>query len=184
MLVDIISKNMQMGKQTDLIRLDFSKAFDKVAHEKLISKLHFYGIRGKTLSWVKDFLDSPSQAVVLNGVKSDKIAVSSGAPQGSVLGPILFLAYINDLPDQVKSRVRLFADDTAIYLAIISDGESITLQNDLHTLEIWKKTIGHELQPVQMPGPTYHKSQMSHPDQIHTSRHCLRICPLCQISGR
>ena len=82
-----------------------------------------YGIRGKTLSWVKDFLDSRSQAVVLNGVKSDKIAVSSGVQQGSVLGPIHFLAYINDLPDQVKSRVRLFADDTAIYLAISSEGE-------------------------------------------------------------
>ena len=139
MLVDEISKSMQMGKQTDLILLDFSKAFDKVAHEKLISKLHFYGIRGKTLSWVKDFLDSRSRAVVLNGVKSDKIAVSSGVLQGSVLGPILFLAYINDLPDQVKSRVRLFADDTAIYLAISSEGELIILQNDLHTLEIWEK---------------------------------------------
>ena len=80
-VVDEISKNMQMGKQTDLIILDFSKAFDKVAHEKLISKLHFYGIRGKTLSWVKDFLDSCSQAVVLNGVKSDKIAVSSRRAQ-------------------------------------------------------------------------------------------------------
>ena len=72
-------------------------------------------------------------------VKSDKIAVFSGVPQGSVLGPIIFLAYINDLPDQVKSRVRLFADDTAIYLAISSEGESITLQNDLHILEIWEK---------------------------------------------
>ena len=73
--------------------------------------------------------------MVLNGIKSNKIAVSSGVPQGSVLGPILFLAYINDLSDQVKSRVRLFADDTAIYLAISSEGELITLQNDLHTLE-------------------------------------------------
>ena len=107
---------MQMGKQTDLILLDFIKAFDKVAHEKLISKLHFYGIQGKILNWVKDFLNSRSKAVVLNGVKSDKIAVSPGVPQGSVLGPILFLIYINDLPDQVKSMIRLFADDTAIYL--------------------------------------------------------------------
>ena len=131
-----------MGKQTYLILLDFSKAFDKVAHEKLISKLHFYGIRAKTLSWIKDFLDSHSQAVVLTGVKSDTIAVSSGVPQGSILGPILFLAYINDLPDQVKSRVRLIADDTAINLPIRSEGESIILQNDLHTLEIWEKNDG------------------------------------------
>ena len=89
--------------------LDFSKAFDKAAHEKLILKLHFDKIRGKTLISVKDFLISRSQAVVLNGVKSDKIAVSFGVPQGSFLGPILFLTFINDLPDQVKSRVSLFA---------------------------------------------------------------------------
>ena len=147
MLVDEISENMQMGKQTDLILLDFSKAFDKVAHEKLISKLHFYGIWGKTLSWDKDFLDSCSQAVALNGVKSDKIAVASGVPQGSVLESILFLAYINDLPDQVKSRVWLFADDTAIYLAISSEDESITLQNDLHILEIWGKRWNMSFNP-------------------------------------
>ena len=72
-------------------------------------------------------------------MESNQTAVSSGVPQGSVLGPILFLAYINDLPDQVKSRVRLFADDTAIYLAISSEGESVTLQNDFHILEIWEK---------------------------------------------
>ena len=119
--------------------LDFSKALDKVSREKLISKLHFYGIRGKTLSWVKDFLDSRSQAVVLNGVKSNKIAESSGVPQGSVLGSILFLAYTNDLPDQVNSRVRLFADDMAIYLATSSEGESITLLNDLFILEKWEQ---------------------------------------------
>ena len=83
-----MSKNMQMGKQTDLILFDFSKVFVKVVHEKLISKLHFYGIRGKTLSCVKDFLDSRSQAVVLNGVETDKIAVSSSVPQGSEVGII------------------------------------------------------------------------------------------------
>ena len=121
MLVDEIAKNMQMGKQTDLILFDFSKAFELYTRKWFQN--YTYGIRGKTLSWVKGFLESHSQAVVLNGVKSIKIAVSSGVPQGSVLGPILSLAYINDLPDQVKSRVRLFADDTAIYLAISSEGE-------------------------------------------------------------
>ena len=134
---------------------------------------------------VKDFLDSRSQAVVLNGVKSDKIAVSSGAPQGSVLGPMLFLAYINDLPGQIKSQIRLFADVTAIYLAISSEGESVTLQNDpsLQPRNMGT-TMGHELQPVQMPGPAYHKSPMSHLDRIPTSRRCPRNSPLRQISGR
>ena len=124
MLVDELAKNMQMGKQTDLILLDFSKAFDKVAHEKLILKLHQYGIRGDTLNWIKDFLDNRKQTVVINGINSDEVPVSSGVP-------ILFLAYINDLPEQVKSRVRLFADDTAMYLAISSTTEGQVLQTDL-----------------------------------------------------
>ena len=139
MLIDELAKNMQMGKQTDLILLDFSKAFDKVAHQKLLLKLHHYGIRGDTLKWIEDFLDNRKQAVVINGINSEKIPVSSGVPQGSVLGPILFLAYINDLPEQVKSRIRLFADDTALYLAISSTTESEVLQTDLASLEQWKR---------------------------------------------
>ena len=85
MLIDELAKNMQMGKQTDLILLDFSKAFDKVAHEKILLKLHHYGIRGDTLKWIKNFLDNRKQAVVINGINSEKIQVSSGVPQGSVL---------------------------------------------------------------------------------------------------
>ena len=124
-------KNMQLGKQTDLILIDFSKAFDKVAHEKLLLKPHFYGIRGNTLNWIKDFLNNRNQSVLLNDSNSDSIPVSSGVPQGSVLGPILFLAYINDLPDQVRSRVRLSADDTAMYLALDRQDKSEILQKDL-----------------------------------------------------
>ena len=147
MLIDELAKNMQMGKQTDLILLDFSKAFDKVAHEKLLLKLHHYGIRGDTLKWIKDFLDNRKQAVVINGINSEKIPVSSGVPQGSVLGPILFLAYINDLHEQVKSRVRLFADDTALYLAISSTTESEVLQTDLASLEQWEKMWDMQFNP-------------------------------------
>ena len=147
MLIDELAKNMQMGKQTDLILLDFSKAFDKVAHEKLLLKLHHYGIRGDTQKWIKDFLDKRKQAVVINGINSEKIPVSSGVPQGSVLGPILFLAYINDLPEQVKSRVRLFADDTALYLAISSTTESEVLQTDLASLEQWEKMWDMQFNP-------------------------------------
>ena len=130
---------MQSGKQTDLILLDFSKAFDKVAHGKLLLKLHFHGIRGNTLNWIKDFLDNRTQSVILKGSNLDSTPVSSGVPQDSVLGPMLFLAYINDLPDQVKSRVRLFADDKAMYLALNAQTDSEILQKDLEKLEIWEK---------------------------------------------
>ena len=85
--------------------------------------------------------------MVINGINSEKIPVSSGVPQGSVLGPILFLAYINDLPEQVKSRVRLFADDTALYLAISSTTEIEVLQTDLASLEQWEKMWDMQFNP-------------------------------------
>ena len=98
--------------------IDFSKAFNKVSHEKLALKLHDYGIRGPALKRVKGFLDNRHQSVMVNGSSSEPTAVSSGVPQGSVLGLLLFLIYINDLPMNVKSKVRLFADDAALYLTI------------------------------------------------------------------
>ena len=96
---------------------------------------------------IKDFLDNRKQAVVINGINSEKIPVSSGVPQGSVLCPILFLANINYLPEQVKSRVRLFADNTALYLAISSTTESEILQTDLPSLEQWEKMWDLQFNP-------------------------------------
>ena len=108
-------------------------------HEILLYKLHYYGIRGNTLRWIKGFLDNRSQSVVVNGSTSSTIPVSSGVPQGSVLGPLLFLIYINDLPESVQSsKVRLFADDTAIYLALSVASHSSVLQQDLNRLQQWE----------------------------------------------
>ena len=95
--------------------MDFSKAFDKVSHSLLQHKLDHYGIRGKTGEWIKTFLSDRSQSVVIEGESSDKIPVESGVPQGSVLDPSLFLFYINDMPEGITSKVRLFADDTIAY---------------------------------------------------------------------
>ena len=88
------------------------------------------GVQGKVRSWIQSFLIGKSQRVVLEGECSDEVPVSSGAPQGSVLGPIRFLLYINDLSDNVQSQVRLFADDTAVYLTINNPDDSATLQRD------------------------------------------------------
>jgi hypothetical protein len=124
----------------DAILLDFSKAFDKVPHERLLLKLHYYGIRGLTLQWIKNFLLDRTQQVLLEGTQSKTCPVDSGVPQGTVLGPILFLLFINDLPDVVSSRARLFADDSFLYRVINNPSDQVRLQEDLKSLAIWEIT--------------------------------------------
>ena len=100
--------------QTDAILLDFAKAFDKVPHKRLLSKLSSYGITSNTHNWITSFLSNRKQRVSVNGALSDITDVTSGVPQGSVLGPILFLLYINDINENIQSSIRLFADDKHI----------------------------------------------------------------------
>ena len=130
--VDDISKNLQEGQQTDILILDFAKAFDKVNHSLLIHKLQHYGIIGKSVRWIQNWLANRKQSVVIDGSTSDAVSVDSGVPQGSVLGPGLFLYYINDLQSRLTSTVRLFADDTIAYLTISNNNDAETLQKDLN----------------------------------------------------
>ena len=117
----------------------FQKAFDKVSHSLLLHKLHYYGIQGELNSWIENLLSNRKQAVVLEDEKSDYVAVESGIPQGSVLGPSLFLYYINDIPAGLTSTIRLFSDDTIAYLAIKSNRDALKLQQDLDKLSNWGK---------------------------------------------
>ena len=144
---DDLARAMTTGKQTDLILLGFSKAFDKVNHLKLLYKLQVHGVQGKALRWIESFLVGRSQTVVLDGESSGELPVSSGVPQGSVLGPILFILYINDLPDNLQSQVRLFADDTAVYLTMHGQEDAAKLQNGLDILQEWERVWDMEFNP-------------------------------------
>ena len=145
---DIILKNFLNGLDTDSIYLDFSKAFDKVDHEILLGKLHSYGIRGNLYTWIKSYLSDRVQSVVINGSHSYPAKVESGVPQGTVLGPILFLIYINDLHQCINhSIISHFADDTRILRAIGLASDVTLLQEDLHKANTWSednKMVLHE----------------------------------------
>ena len=139
--------SMHNGRQTDMIVMDFSKAFDKVSHNKLISSLHEYGIDSTTLEWIRSFLSGRTQSVVVDQAESYSLPVTSGVPQGSVLGPAMFMVYINSLPKGVNSTVRLFADDTVIYREISAEEDHHTLQADLDTLVQWESEFSMEFHP-------------------------------------
>jgi hypothetical protein len=142
-------KNNDDNIPTDMIVLDFSKAFDTVPHDKLLYKLRKYGIEGNIHRWLSSFLCGRTMNVVTDGEKSPTATVSSGVPQGTVLGPLLFLCHINDLPEAVKSNVRLFADDCLLYRKIRSNQDTIRLQQDLDNLEVWAKSWGMKFNPTK-----------------------------------
>jgi hypothetical protein len=139
------------SKPTDVILLDFSKAFDSVPHERLLLKLERYGIDGSLLLWFRNFLTNRSQRVVIHGTCSKWSAVRSGVPQGTILGPIMFPIYVNDISDDITSTVKLYADDTKIYREIKeADADVPALQLDLNRIDEWGKEMGTPLQYGQM----------------------------------
>ncbi len=137
--LDEVTTLVDEGFPVDIIYLDFAKAFDKVPHQRLILKLEAHGITGLISKWVEKWLSNRLQRVVLNGQASEWAAVSSGVPQGSVLGPVLFLIYINDIDNAVTSMIKKFADDTKLYRQTESDQEANELQEDLHRIMKWSE---------------------------------------------
>ena len=136
--VDHILKCLNSGDEVDTIYLDYAKAFDKVDHQILLAKLKKYGITGKAHAWVAEFLTNRFQTVVVEGRKSTFQAVISVVPQGTVLGPLLFILYINNIIEVLKTAKGLcFADDTKLTCAISGEADHTNLQEDLWRVIAW-----------------------------------------------
>ena len=132
--LDAWSKLLENSTPLDVIYLDFKKAFDSVPHKRLLCKLKGYGVSGKLYSWIEAFLCGRFQQVSIGGCYSDMVPVTSGVPQGSVLGPLLFLMYVNDLPEVVDCPIKLFADDTKLYSGVSTEGDALSMQADLEVI--------------------------------------------------
>ena len=140
-VLDEWTETVAEGGSVDAIYMDFKKAFDTVPHTRLLGKIEAFGIKGNLLRWIRGFLTGRKQQVCVNGTTSETTHVVSGIPQGSVLGPVLFVMYINDLPGCVSkaNTVKLFADDTKLFTRSDNVGATEKLQEDLGRLENWSK---------------------------------------------
>ncbi|PIK40267.1 putative RNA-directed DNA polymerase from mobile element jockey-like [Apostichopus japonicus] len=135
--LEYVTNEVDKGYPVDVVYLDFAKAFDKVAHERLVSKIESHGISGSVSAWISAWLNGRRQRVALNGTFLSWLPVKSGVPQGSVLGPSLFLIFINDIDDEISSHVLKFADDTKVFTRIEDEKDALSLQEDINKLHLW-----------------------------------------------
>ena len=137
MVLDEWTAALDRGSEVDVVFLDFKKAFDRVPHQRLLDKLQYYGIDGHILAWISAFLQGRRQRVCLHDAASSWSEVKSGIPQGSVLGPVLFIIFINSLPETTISPTFLFADDAKIFREITNPTDQQSLQQDINNMYSW-----------------------------------------------
>jgi len=129
-----IADTLDKGDRMDAIIVDFSKAFDLVPHGRLLVKIVDSVVDNRVVVWIREFLIGRTQRVRVGGELSEEVRVTSGFPQGSLLGSLLFLAYVNDIGRNIESNIRLFADDCVIYRKLLTKEDMITLQRDVDRL--------------------------------------------------
>ena len=136
-----VGQSLDNNIQSDMIYLDFAKAFDTVDHSALLAKLRLYGVKGQLFCWIKDYLTERKERVVLENAASPWSPVTSGVPQGSILGPLLFTLFINDLPDEAAYgvKVALYADDTKLYRNVSSAEHCDLIQDTLSNMQVWSQ---------------------------------------------
>lgn len=154
------------GEQVDAIVIDLAKAFDVVDHDLLMKKINVMGLDNRLIKWIESFIKDRHQKVKIGDSQSPEIDVTSGVAQGSVLGPLLFLIFINDMPNAVKSRVRLFADDCIIYRKIINEVDSEKLQKDLNALINWLRLNRLDINSSKCRAISFNKNKTEYPYSI------------------
>ena len=159
MCQDIVD-SLDEGVSADAIIKDFSKAFDLVPHDQLLMKLAASGVDSRVVVWVSEFLVGCTQRVRLGGQLSKDVKVTSGVPQGRVLGPLLFLVYVNNIWRNIDSSIRLFTDDCTIYRKITNKNNIEKLQKDLDTLGEWAVENVTNINPVKSKAIRFMRAQV------------------------
>lgn len=164
-IYNIIISNLDKGKDIMFIFCDISKAFDKVWHKGLIYKLQKYGIRGEILGWIENYITDRTQKVVIEGYSSGIETTNAGVPQGSVLGPFLFLIYINDIVENICNQIRLFADDTSLFV-VVDDNDNNSAKSltaDLEKIKQWSNQWLVDFNPNKTINVNFSRKKKTHP---------------------
>ena len=151
------------GDKIDVIIVDFSKAFDLVPHGLLLTKITNSGVDSRVVVWIREFLLGRTHRVRVGGQLSAKVRVTSGVPQGSVLGPLLFLAYVNGIWRNMESTIRLFADDCVIYRKLIFNADMEKLQKDLDMLGEWAVENAMKINPSKSKAIRFTRARVKDP---------------------